>query len=163
MTPGLFNAHINLSFPLTAIAPDTGGYDAGGQSVLAALADGANTAGSKEYTGDANIDFSNWAAASGTVAMDKLKVVMIEVIRTAATATGSVTLSSTPLGLASRVITVTGNYAAGGIGQVLETIVIASGQQVGSDLTSATHLALDFTLPVGFKVRVRAAGRGAGG
>lgn len=114
-----------------------------------------------EYTGDTNVDFT---AIAGPLNQDReyatVTGVLIEIYKTAATSTGTVAIASTLLGFSSETVDMSDSaYTSQPVGACVWRLGRAALKTKA--VTGSTDIALDFTAPVGFKVRITVVGNEA--
>lgn len=107
-----------------------------------------------EYTTDISLNLASVQCVTGaTVEMSSVSALKIEIIKTAATTSGTVAITCATLGVSSTTVNMgSGVYLTASRGETVWSLAFATvdTKAVGT----SPHVGLDFTSPVGFKVRV---------
>lgn len=151
-----FNFH--LAAPVTAVAPASGEVDIHTKNAIT-LPTG-NKGAVWEATADASYDFTSLTGKGvygENVAFTKIHAMVIEVVKTALASSGTIVIDSDTFKLDSYSVDAgSTENAAAASGSTIWAFAIALMEP--KSVSTATHLDLNFTTPVGFKVRVTLTG-----
>ena len=147
-----------LSAPVEATSPATGEAEIHAKNSVT-LPTG-NKGAAWEATADASYDFTSLTAKGPhgeNVAFTKVHGIVVEVVKTALASSGTVVIDSDTFKLDSVTVDAgSTENAAAASGSTIYAFMV--GLVTPASVVSATHLDLNFTTPVGFKVRVAITG-----